>query len=102
MDYEIRWSPEAIEDVEEIVRYIKKDSPQYAQAVADDIIAASRSLGQFALRGRKVPELKDNACRELFIYSYRLIYRVQDRTILIIAVIHGRRLLQRIEDRFES
>lgn len=100
MDYQVNWSPEAVEDVEEIAQYIEKDSPHYAQAVTDDIVAASRSLKQLAIRGRQVPEIEDDIYRELFIYSYRLIYRIKEQQVLIIAVIHGKRQLENIEDRF--
>ena len=101
MDYQIRWSPEAVEDIEEIAGYIEKDSPLYAQAVAEQIITASRQLNQFPLRGRMVPELGDEAYRECFIYSYRMIYHVQGQRVLIVAVIHGRRLLSAVEKRFK-
>nr|WP_232210543.1 type II toxin-antitoxin system RelE/ParE family toxin [Nitrococcus mobilis] len=51
--------------------------------------------------GRMVPELGQPAVRERFIYSYRLIYEILPETLHILAVIHGRRLLESIEDRFE-
>ncbi len=100
MDYRVKWSPEAAEDVEEIAHYIEKDSPRYAHAITEDIIAASRALRQLPLRGRMVPELEDETHREIFIYSYRLIYRVKKDQLLIIAVIHGKRRLENIDDRF--
>jgi toxin ParE1/3/4 len=100
MDYQIRWSPEAVEDIEEIAAYIRKDSPVYAQKVVEELIAASRRLMQFPLRGRNVPELPSTH-RECFLYSYRMIYRVQDKHVLIVAVIHGKRQLESIE-RFKS
>lgn len=100
MDYEIRWSPEAIEDVEEIAAYIRKDSPVYAQKVVEEVVSTARSLRQFPLRGRNVPELRSTH-RECFVYSYRLIYRVENRHVLIVAVIHGKRQLESIE-RFKS
>jgi hypothetical protein len=31
--------------------------------------------------------------RERFVYSYRLIYRIEPARILVTAVVHGRRLL---------
>ena len=74
MDYEVEWSPEASEDVEDIAAYIHKDSPIYASKVVEEILAASQRLTQFPLRGRKVPELQATH-RECFVYSYRLIYR---------------------------
>jgi len=100
MDYQIEWSPEAAEDIEEIAAYIRKDSALYASQVVEELIAASRRLTQFPLRGRNVPELKSTH-RECFVYSYRLIYRVNDQHVLIVAVIHGKRLLESVE-RFKS
>ena len=47
MDYAIRWSPEAVEDIEEIAAYIRKDSPLYAQQVVEELIKASRRLTRF-------------------------------------------------------
>ncbi|MHB8622141.1 MAG: type II toxin-antitoxin system RelE/ParE family toxin [Sulfuricaulis sp.] len=80
MDYQIRWSPEAVEDIEEITAYIHKDSPLYAQKVVEELIAAARRLTQFPLRGRQVPELTTTH-RECFVYSYRMIYRVIENTV---------------------
>lgn len=96
MDYQIRWSPEAVEDIEDITAYIHKDSPLYAQKVVEELVAASRRLTQFPLRGRQVPELTSTH-RECFVYSYRMIYRVEDQHVLIVAVIHGKRLLESVE-----
>jgi plasmid stabilization system protein ParE len=41
-----------------------------------------------------VPEFDDENIRELSSYSYRIIYRLQDDDALIVAVIHGKRILQ--------
>jgi hypothetical protein len=40
-----------------------------------------------------VPEFDDESIREWFAYSYRIIYRVDNETVTIAAVIHGKRLL---------
>ncbi len=100
MDYQVTWSPEAIEDIEEIAAYIHKDSPLYASKVVEELITASRSLTQLPQRGRRVPELAATH-RECFVYSYRVIYRVEENRVLIVAVIHGKRLLVSVE-RFKS
>jgi plasmid stabilization system protein ParE len=39
-----------------------------------------------------VPELDQDHVREVFAYSYRIIYRVEDQTVTVAAVIHGKRL----------
>jgi plasmid stabilization system protein ParE len=43
-----------------------------------------------------VPELTSTH-RECFVYSYRLIYRIEEQHVLIAAVIHGKRLLESVE-----
>lgn len=99
MDYRLEWSPEAAEDVEGIADFIRRDSAFYARAVVAKIVAESRSIPEFPLRGRMVPELGDEAIRELFVYSYRLVSRVEGEQILMVAVIHGKRLLESIQSR---
>lgn len=51
-------------------------------------------LSQFPRAGRKVPEFDDEETREIIIYSYRIIYRLQEHEVLIAATIHGKRILQ--------
>ncbi|MFZ5654066.1 MAG: type II toxin-antitoxin system RelE/ParE family toxin [Pseudomonadota bacterium] len=102
MDLEVMWSPEATEDLEAIAEYIARDSEYYARAVVTKILSVSRSTGEFPLIGRIVPEIDDEHIRERFIYSYRLVYRIESMRILIVAVIHGKRLLETIAERFED
>ncbi|MDF2373942.1 MAG: type II toxin-antitoxin system RelE/ParE family toxin [Rhizobiaceae bacterium] len=97
MAYQVVWSPEAFKDIDEIVGFIAKDSPFYAQVVVEKIIDASRSLDESPQRGRIVPEISDPSHREIFIHSYRLIYEIEAETVSILAMIHGKRLLSSIE-----
>jgi len=48
-------------------------------------------LEDFPELGRVVPDVDDPDVRELFVYSYRLIYEVTQDCIMILAVIHGKR-----------
>ena len=102
MDLEVKWSPEAIEDLESITEYIARDSEYYARAVVTEILAVSRNIRKFPLIGRVVPEIGDEHIRERFIYSYRLVYRIEPERMLIVAVIHGKRLLENISERFDD
>jgi len=102
VDLEVNWSPEATEDLESIAEYIARDSEFYARAVVTEILSVSRNIGEFPLIGRIVPEIGDERIRERFIYSYRLVYRVEPEPILIVAVIHGKRLLENISERFDG
>jgi len=102
MDLEVKWSPEAIEDLESIAEFIARDSEYYARAVVTEILLVSRNIGDFPLIGRVVPEIGDKDIRERFIYSYRLVYRVEPEQIFIVAVIHGKRLLENVPELLDS
>lgn len=102
MDRRVVWSPEAIEDVEAIAEYIGRDSAFYARAVATKILETARGVASFPWMGRVVPELGDKEIRERFACSYRVIYQVQEKRILIVAVLHGKRLIENISDRLDE
>jgi toxin ParE1/3/4 len=92
------WAYAAEEDLQAAASYIHRDSPVYAASFVDRALDAGRSLDEFAERGRMVPELSDSSIREIFIYSYRLVYRIEDDRISILALIHGRRDFQKAWD----
>ncbi len=100
MDLKVNWSPEATEDVESIAEYISRDSQFYARATVSKIIDFSRSIARFPHIGRMVPEFNDKQIRERLVYSYRLVYKVERSRILIVAVIHDKRLFSSISERF--
>lgn len=59
------------------------------------ILDVARQLERFPHAGRVVPELGDEAIREHFVYSYRVIYQARDNnTVFVTAVVHGKRMLE--------
>ena len=97
----IVWSQEALDDIEAIAEYISRDSIYHAQRVVEEIFTITEAIHNHPKMGRIVPELSGEHIREHFIYSYRIIYEIRGKQIVILAVIHGRRLLESIEDRFQ-
>ncbi len=93
MDKRVVWSARALGDVESIAAYISSDSPAYAKIVVKKILKLTRQLRQFPNLGREVPEFQDQTLREIFAYSYRIIYKVEEKEIIIASVIHGKRNL---------
>jgi len=93
---EIEWSETAIASLLEAVEYIARDSPSYAASLALHAERAAASLDLFPNRGRRVTEYRDESVRELFVSSYRLIYRVSATRISIIAFVHKARDLARL------
>ena len=98
----VRWTRAARDDVDSIAEYIEQDSPRYAQAVVEKIVSLTRTLPAHPRAGRIVPEIGHADIRERFIYNYRVIYRVGDHGVLILAVMHGKRLLASVESRILS
>jgi toxin ParE1/3/4 len=94
MAHRVDWSQRALQDLESIGEYIAADSPTYAGIVVKKILHQTKALAAFPRSGRKVPEFDDDNIRELIVYSYRIIYRLQPDLVLIAAVIHGTRALQ--------
>ena len=90
----LEWSEEALEDIESIATYIEKDSPTYASSVISKFFEKAEILKEFTELGRKVPEVNDVNIREIFVYSYRLIYKIYENRVLFVAVVHGKRLLE--------
>ncbi len=95
MDRKVIWSAEALSDLESVFTYIVRDSHFYAAAVVREIWDASRSLTQFAQRGRMVPEYGNPHVREIFVRGCRLIYAIDPSHVSILTLIHGKRDLKK-------
>jgi toxin ParE1/3/4 len=98
MAYQVVWSPTALEDIEAIASYISRDSIFYAGAVVSRVINSTRNLENFPFAGRVVPEFGAETIREVFAYSYRVIYRIESETVTVATVIHVRRELAILPD----
>jgi toxin ParE1/3/4 len=92
----VRWTEAALRDLEEAAEFIARDSPFYASALVREARVAAKSLRSLAERGRLVPEVGSRDIRELFVQSYRLIYQLGPKEILVLAFVHGARDLLRI------
>ena len=90
---EVRWTPQASDDLEAITNFIASDSPNYASLFAIDVLASVERLETFPFSGRMVPELNDPAVREIILGNYRIAYRVRRDFVELLTVCHGARLL---------
>lgn len=98
---ELIWSSESLDDIDAIAQFIARDSLHHAKRVVEALFELGDAIAAHPLVGRIVPELNDADVRERFLYSYRVIYEVRAKRIEILAVLHGRRLLESIGERFE-
>jgi len=89
----VHWTENAIDHLVNIFEYIEINSPTYARRVVDRITRRSEQIAEQPLSGRKVPEYDAKDIRELIEKPYRIIYRIKQNQIDVIAIIHGARLL---------
>ena len=77
MGWEIIFAPQALEQLEQIVRFIAQDDPQAAIRFGDYLVDRAKSLATFPELG--TPYGKPANIRRLLCKSYHIYYRV-DRT----------------------
>lgn len=97
----IIWTKESLNRLIEIEEYISKDSPERAVKFIDKLINRGKSLEQFPIKGRIVPEFSNPAIREIFEQNYRIVYRITETRIEILTVFEGHRLI-RAKEIFKS
>jgi len=66
----MRWSEQAVRDLEEIHDYIARNSPRYAAVVTGRLVGAADQVRQYPESGRVVPELGDPTVRGI-VYELR-------------------------------
>jgi len=96
--YRLLWTRSAEDDLLNIIGHIKADSPENARAVFAKIRKHAASSNFFPLKCRVVPELQREGItlyREVVVAPWRIVYKVGDDTVYIMAVIDSR---QNVED----
>ncbi len=88
---QVIWSPSSLEDVEEIARYIARDSSDQAALFVTRLIEAAGRLASFPCSGRVIPEIGNHDCREITYGAYRIMYRVVGEDAWITGIVHGAR-----------
>ena len=90
----VEWSNYASDDLDELVRYISRDSEFYAQLFAKRVVLTTQRLKDFPESGRMIPEVENQTLREIIVQGYRVMYRFETDHVLILAVMHGSRDLR--------
>ena len=89
----VYWTLNAIKHLTNIYEYIALNSPTYARRMVDRITQRSEQISTLPFSGRIVPEYETEDIRELIEKPYRIIYRLKQDQIDVLAVIHGAQLL---------
>jgi plasmid stabilization system protein ParE len=93
--FKIYWTDAAVADLAQLADFIAaRDSIERAHEVCDRLEDAASSLASSPNRGRIVPELQEQGIvvySELLVKPWRIVYRAENRSAFILAIIDSRR-----------
>ncbi|MBZ4417802.1 type II toxin-antitoxin system RelE/ParE family toxin [Myxococcus sp. RHSTA-1-4] len=89
------WTERALRDLRDIGDFIARDDPRAAGLWVGTLVQAAESVAALPRSGRVVAELGRDDIREVLRRSYRIVYRVRSRTLEVLTVFEGHRLLPR-------
>jgi len=95
--FKVRWAESAEFDLLGIIDHIGADSPKTAKKIFQRFLIEAKNLTDFPEKGRIVPELERQNLtffRELVIPPWRLIYKVSDDFVFVLAVFDSRQNLE--------
>jgi len=95
---EVRWTDQALDDLDAICAFIARDAPRSADALAERVTRSIARLAAFPRSGRIVPERRQDDIREIIVQRYRVIYRLRGELVEIVTVHHGARRLPDLDD----
>ena len=85
----VRWSNQALADLEAIGDFMARDAPSVAQVFVERVFAAVMRLEAFPQSGRIVPEIGQEDIRESIFRCYRIVYVVSEEEVNILTVFHA-------------
>ena len=98
-EYKVVWTRSAVSDLESIIEYIAKDSPSAAKILFRKLKKQTETLSYSPQRSRYLPELQEQGIfiyRELIISPWRVMYRVHERNVYVMAMIDSRKNVEDI------
>ena len=103
--YKVKWTKTSKNDLERIIGYIaERDSVSTASKIYKKIKDCAGNIENYPKKGKIVPELSKHNIISYFehiILPWRIVYRIENEIVYILAVIDGRRNIEDIlMDRF--
>jgi plasmid stabilization system protein ParE len=93
----VRWTERALSDLMAIGDYIAESRPAAARLWVERLRQVAVSAAAAPQAGRVVPELARDDVREVFLRSYRIVYRLSDNGIVVLTVFEGHRLFHNVD-----
>ncbi len=97
--HQVFWTKQAKIDLMEIIEYIAVDSKTIAIEKLHQIQQKAQKLQEMPDKGRVIPELeRQNVTRyrELIISPWRIMYKIEQKKVYVLAVMDGRRNIEDI------
>lgn len=93
MGHKVIFTPQAQDDLREIVSFIARQNPERAQSFGNELIDHALTLAEMPERGRTVPDISDPSVREIVHRPYRIIYELfpKQNAIYVLRFWHGAR-----------
>jgi toxin ParE1/3/4 len=88
---QVHWAESALDDLKDLLDFVRKDSPAYADRLAVRLTGATRTLASFPKLGSIVPEIQQDAIREIWVRPYRVIYVIRGDDCHVMAIAHASR-----------
>ena len=88
----VRFTPSARVQFFAALSYIHRENPAAARKLRSRAENKLRRLTRYPESGRLIPEFPDLPFREVIVAPYRFFYRVDAKTVWIVAVWHGAQL----------
>jgi len=87
----LRFAPEAVDDLVRLRKFIEEKNPTAAQRVANDLLLGLEKLKVYPEIGLKVERAFDpKRIRDLFIGSYTVRYLIGDGEVVVLRIWHGK------------
>ena len=87
----LAWSARAKRDLVEIADYIAADNPDAAVSWTDRLRERARQAAAMPRAGRLVRKRLGEDVREVLLQSYRVVYRIEAKRIVVLTVFEGHR-----------
>ena len=87
----LRFTPEAVEDLVRLRTFIEEKNPSAAQRIARDLLLGMEKLKVFPEIGLKVERaFEPQRIRDLFVGNYTVRYLIGDGEIVVLKIWHGK------------
>ena len=87
----LRYAPEAIEDLIRLREFVENSNPTAAQRIATDLLLGMEKLKVFPEIGLKVDRaFEPHRIRDLYIGNYTVRYLIADGEIVVLRLWHGK------------